>query len=111
MLVQLDRLEEQDGLALHQGRSCSTCDPRHLAGKRPIRNLGDAHHGGHSRPQPERRILRHIYLDADHGALHDGEHEGAARRIGLHQAADVDVALGDDALERGDDALIGLLLV
>ena len=32
-------------------------------------------------------------------------------RAGLHEAADVDVALGDDAVERRDHALIGLLLV
>ena len=43
-------------------------------------------------------------------SLHDGEHEGAAGGIGLHQAADIDVALGDDAVERSDHALIGLLL-
>ena len=52
-----------------------------------------------------------IDLRADHVALHDGEHEGAADRVGLHQAADVDVALGDDAVERRHDALIGLLLL
>ena len=34
----------------------------------------------------------------------------AAGGVGLHQAADIDVALGDDAVERRDDALIGLLL-
>ncbi len=60
--------------------------------------------------QSERLVLRHIDLGADHVALHDGEHERAAGRIGLHQRADVDIALGDDAVERGDDALIGLLL-
>src|SRR5207245_1570211 len=39
------------------------------------------------------------------------EHERAADRIGLHQAAHVDVALGNDAVERGDDALVSLLLI
>jgi hypothetical protein len=39
--------------------------------------------------------------------VHQGEHEGAA---GLHKAADVDGALGGDAVERRDHALIGLLL-
>ena len=32
-------------------------------------------------------------------------------RVGLHQAADVDVALRDDAVERRHDLLIDLLLV
>ena len=61
--------------------------------------------------QAERLVLRHEDLGADHAVLVDGEHEGAAGRIGLHQAADIDVALGDDAVERRHDALIDLLLV
>ena len=44
-------------------------------------------------------------------ALQDGEHEGAVDRVGLDQAADVDVALGDDAVERRHHALVGLLLL
>ena len=87
-------------------------DARHLAGKAAIR-------ASRARAPPRRCpgcrpnacVLRHEDLGADHVALHDGEHEGAGGRIGLHQAADVDVALGDDAVERRDDALIGLLLV
>ena len=43
--------------------------------------------------------------------MHQREHGGAAGRVGLHQAAVVDVALGDDAVERRHHALIGLLLV
>ena len=43
--------------------------------------------------------------------MHQGEQERAARGICLDQAADVDVALGDDAVERRDHALIGFLLV
>ena len=61
--------------------------------------------------QAESLVLRHENLCADHVSLHDGEHERAAGRIGLHQAADVDVALRDDAVERRDDSLIDLLLV
>ena len=86
-------------------------DPRHLAGECATRDFGHAHDRIDPRAQSERLILRHVDLGADHVALHDGEHERAAHRIGLHEAADVDVALGDDAVERGDDALIGLLLV
>ena len=74
-------------------------------------NLRDAHDGIDPGRQSERLVLRHVDLRPDHVALHDGEHERAACRIGLHQAADVDVALGDDAVERGDDALVGLLLI
>ena len=40
-------------------------------------------------------VLRHVKLDADHVALHQREHEGAAGRVGLHQAADIDIALRD----------------
>jgi hypothetical protein len=37
--------------------------------------------------------LRNIKLDAHHIAVHQREHEGAARRISLRQAAHIDVAL------------------
>jgi hypothetical protein len=50
-------------------------------------------------------------LDAHDIAVRYREHKGAARRIGLDQAADIDVALGDDTVERGDDPLISLLLL
>ena len=69
---------------------------------------GNAHHGVDPGSQPEDLILRHIDLGSNDIALHDGEHERAAGRIGLHEATDVDVALGDDAVERSDDALIML---
>jgi hypothetical protein len=52
----------------------------------------------------------HEELDPQHAALAQREHEGAARRVGLDQGADVDVPSGHDAIERGDDLLIGLLL-
>jgi len=39
------------------------------------------------------------------------EQKGAAGGVRLHQAADVDVALGDDAVERRHHALIHPLLV
>lgn len=35
--------------------------------------------------------------------LHDIEHQGAACRVALHEAANIDVALGDDAVEGRDD--------
>ena len=68
-------------------------DPRHLAGEGAVGDLGNAHDCLDPGSQPERLVLRHIDLGADHVALHDGEHERAARRIGLHEAAHVDVAL------------------
>ncbi len=39
------------------------------------------------------------------------EHEGAAGRVCRHQGADIDIALGNNAIERRGDALIGLLLL
>ena len=88
---------------------CSVGDPRHCAGKGAIGDLGNLQRGldpGASRtPGPGARRLR-----ADNVPLHDREHESAAGRIGLNQAADIDVALRDDAVERSDDLLIGLLL-
>ena len=86
-------------------------DPRHRAGKAAIGHLGNVHDGLDAGLQAEGLVLRHEDLGADHVVLVEGEHEGAAGRIGLHQAADVDVALGDDAVERRHDALIDLLLV
>ena len=69
-------------------------------------------------PSPRRRaatpnacVLRHVNLGADHVALHHGEHEGAGGGVGLHQASHVDIALGDDAVEWRDHALIILLLL
>ena len=44
-------------------------------------------------------------------AVHQREQERAAGRIGLHQGADIDVALRDDAVEGSDHALVGLLLI
>ena len=64
-----------------------------------------------TRFQTECRVLRDVELNADDVGVHDGEHEGAAGRVRLHQAADIDVALGDDAVERRHHALIVLLLV
>jgi hypothetical protein len=51
-------------------------------------------------------VLRHKHLGSDDLALHDREHERAGGRIGLHQTADINIALGDNAFKRGDDALI-----
>ena len=79
-----------------------------LPGKVAIRNLGDADHRIDAGPKPERLVLRNEHLGADHVGVHQREHEG---RSGLHQAAVVDVALGDHAVERRDDALVGLLLL
>jgi hypothetical protein len=36
--------------------------------------------------------------------------KGATRHVGLGQGADIDVSTRHDALEWGDDALLGLLL-
>ncbi len=56
------------------------------------------------------RVLRHVEPDSHDVTLGQREHEGAAGRIGLDQAADIDVAACHDAVKRGDDLLISLLL-
>ena len=61
--------------------------------------------------QPECLILRHEHLRSDHVGLHEREHERAARCVGLHQGADIDVALGYDAVEGRHDLLIDLFLL
>ena len=85
-------------------------DARDGAAKLDAGHLGNAHDGADPLLQAERLVLRHIELDADHVAVHHGEHRHAAGGVGLHQAAVVDVALGDDAVERRHHALIGLVL-
>jgi hypothetical protein len=56
-------------------------------------------------------VLRHINPNTDHVAVGHRKHCGAAGRVGRDQAADIDVALRDHAIERGDNLLIDLLLV
>ena len=86
-------------------------DARHRAGKVTAGHFRHADDGLDPRRDAEGLVLRHVELDADHVALHHGEHEGAAGGVGLDQAADIDVALRDDAIERRDHALIDLLLM
>ena len=87
-------------------------NPRDLAAKGAIGNFRHTNHRLDARRQTERPlVLRHIDLGADHIALLDREHESAAYRIGLHQAAHIDIALGDHSVERRDDLLIGFLLL
>src|SRR5208282_6739584 len=61
-----------------------------------------------SRLYTERSILRNIDPGADDVALHQREHECGA---GLHEAANINASLGDDAVERGYDALVSLILI
>ncbi len=67
-----------------------------------IGEFGHAHDGVDAGSHAEGGVLRHIGRDADDAFLHDLEHEGAARRVTLHQTPDIDVSLGDDAVERRD---------
>jgi hypothetical protein len=80
---------------------------RDLAGKGPIRNLGDTDHRVDTGPKSESLVLRDEHLGADHVGVHQREHEG---RSGRHQAAVVDVALCDHAVKWRHHALVGLLL-
>src|SRR4029077_8703867 len=86
-------------------------DARHGSGELAARHLRYAHYGLYAGSDAEGFILRHVKLDADRVAVHQGKQERAARRVRLYQTADIDVALGDDAVKRGDHALVGLLLV
>jgi hypothetical protein len=43
--------------------------------------------------------------------MRQSEQKGAGRRVGLDEAADINIGLGNDAVERSDDALIDLLLL
>jgi len=81
---------------------------RDLAGKGPIRNLRDTDHGVDAGPKPEGLVLGDEHLGSDHVRVHQGEHEG---RSGRHQAAIIDVTLGDYAVEWRYDALVILLLL
>src|SRR5205814_6392521 len=56
-------------------------------------------------------VLRHIDPDPDHVAALQRKHRGAARRVGCDQAASIDVALRDHAVEGSDDLLVNLLLI
>ena len=64
-----------------------------------------------TRLYPKGGVLRHIDPDADHVAVYHGEHRAAAGRVARDQAADIDVSLRHDAIERGDHLLIDFLLV
>jgi hypothetical protein len=86
-------------------------DACHLSGELSPGNFGNPNLCADAGFEPEGLVLRHMHKRADHVAPHDGEHEGADRRIGLHQAAHVDIALGDGAVERGNHALVVLLLL
>src|SRR6516225_785583 len=73
-------------------------------------NLWHTYDCGHAGAKAEGLILRHVELNPDDVAMHDGEHEGTAGRVRLHQAADIDVALRDHPVEWCDDTLISFLL-
>ena len=60
---------------------------------------GHAHDGANAGRHAKSRILRHVRINADDALLHDLERETAARGIALHEAADIDVSLGNDAVE------------
>ena len=95
LLTEID-LPNPDG-ALRSGVYCT------VELKIPRRRLGHAHDRVNARRHAEGRVLRHVDPDADDVLLLNLEHEGAARRVALHQTADIDVALGDEAIERRDD--------
>ena len=86
-------------------------DPRHFAMK------GEVGHRGHAKDRLDAWldakgfILRHINPNADLVAVGHRKHGGAAGRVRRDQAADVDVALRDQAVERSDNLLIDLLLI
>src|ERR1700733_409230 len=80
--------------------------PGYLAAKLAIAKFGNAHDGFNARRHAKCRILGHVNRYADDVLLHDLEHEGAACGIALHQAPDIDIALGDNTIEGRDDRCI-----
>ena len=97
-----------------QQRSCAglqrSGDPGDLAGKTATGDFGDPYGSVYPGGQSKCGVLRHINPNAHHVALHDGEHESAACRIPLDEAADVDIPFGNHAIERRDDRRIIPLL-
>jgi hypothetical protein len=85
-------------------------DARYLPGKGTVGQFGDVQNGIDAGGDREGEILGHEHARANDVALQDAEQERPARGIGVDQAADVDVALGNDAVEWRDHTLIGLLL-
>src|SRR5260221_279072 len=73
--------------------------PRHRAGEVAARDFRHVYYCIDPGADPEGRVLRHEELNPHDIALRHGEHRGAARRVGRHQAADINVPLGDDAVE------------
>ena len=71
-------------------------DPDHLTRERAVRDFRHAHVGFYAGTQAECPVLGHKHLNADNLGLHGREHEGSARRVGLHERAHGDVALGDN---------------
>jgi len=59
----------------------------------------------------ERGVVRDINPDPDHVAVGQRKHRDAARSVRRDQAADIDVALRDDVVERSEDFLVDLLPV
>jgi len=86
------------------GRSASPCL------ESPVRHFRNVHDGLDAVAEPNASSCGTNTWFGSH-RLHDREHEGAAGRVRLHQAADVDIALGDDARERRHHALVVLLLL
>jgi hypothetical protein len=86
-------------------------DPRHLAVEGEVWHRGYANDGLDPGLDAKRVVLRRIDPDPDHIALGQRKHRGAAARVGRDQAADIDVALRDHAVEWSNHLLIDLLLV
>ena len=87
------------------------CDPRYFAGEREVRHRRHANDRLDAGLDAKSGILRHIKPNPDHVAVGHRKHRGAAGRVRRDQAADVDVALRDQAVERSDNLLIDLLLI
>jgi hypothetical protein len=60
------------------------------------------HDGFNSRRHAEGGVLRHVQPNPDDVLLRGVEDGSADGGITLHQSADINVALGDDAIERRD---------
>ncbi len=82
MLIQLERFEEQDGLALHQGRAGIACDLRHLAAMGRVDEMLHLHGLEHGNLLPRAHEFAFADVDGDDGALQRRRHRDRALRAG-----------------------------
>ena len=82
MLIQLERFEEQDGLALHQRGAHVACDPRHFAAVGRIDQMLHLHGFEHGNLLARTHEFAFADIDRDDGALQRRRHRNGALGTG-----------------------------